>query len=132
MKTQKHIAQIPASGVEVVIEGNLTRLFFDFTDPQPREEEELPADLKECESIDVFGRDYGRLVSGIINDRYTADTNQALTANYELAKDPESGLSDEKRAEYIAEYAAYQEWRAHAKAIAKLAMTEIENLPAAE
>lgn len=132
MKTQKQIAQIPASGVEVVLEGNLTRLFFDFTDPQPREEEELPADLKVCESIDVYGRDYGRLVSGIINDRYTADTNQALTANYELAKDPDSGLSDEKRAEYLAEYAAYQEWRAHAKAIAKLAVTEIENLPVAE
>jgi len=132
MKTQKHIAQIPASGVEVVIEGNLTRLFFDFTDPQPRDGEELPADLKECESIDVIGRDYGRLVSGIINDRYTSDTNQALTANYELAKDPESELSDEKRAEYIAEYAAYQEWRAHAKAIARLAQNEIENLPVAE
>lgn len=132
MKTQKQIAQIPASGVEVVLEGNLTRLFFDFTDPQPREEEELPADLKVCESIDVYGRDYGRLVSGIINDRYTADTNQALTANYELAKDPDSGLTDEKRAEYLAEYAAYQEWRAHAKAIARLAVTEIENLPVAE
>lgn len=132
MKTQKHIAVIPASGVEVVVEGTLTRLFFDFTDPEPREEEELPADLKVCESIDVEGQSYGQMVSAIINDRYSSDDNQALTANYEMAKDPDSSLSEEKRAEYLAEYAAYQNWRAHAKAIARTAVTEIENLPSAE
>ena len=133
MKTQKHIAVIPASGVQVVLEGSLTRLYFDFTDSQPREEgEEIPADLKNCENVDVKGRDYGHLVSAIINDRYNADDNQALTANYEMAKDSESEITAEKRAEYLAEYAAYQDWRAHAKAIARLAVTEIENLPTAE
>lgn len=133
MKTQKQIAEIPASGVEVLLEGAVTRLFFDFTDPEPREEgEEVPADLKCCESVDIIGSSYALMVSGIINDRYNADSNQALIANYELAKDSESGISEEKRAEYTAEYAAYQEWRSHAKAIARIAVTELENLSAAE
>ncbi len=133
MKTQKQIAEIPASGVEVVFEGAITRLFFDFTDPEPREEgAEVPADLKCCESVDVTGRSYALMVSAIINDRYDADSNQALIANYELAKDSESGISDEKRAEYSAEYSAYQEWRVHAKAIARIAVAELENLSTAE
>jgi len=127
MKTTKHIAEVPVSGVEVVIEGPLTRLFFDFQNPVPREGD--PADLKVCESIDVYGREYGQMVSAIINDKYNADSTQALTANYELAKDSKSGLTPEKKAEYLAEYAAYQTWRAHAKEIARAAETEIANHP---
>lgn len=138
MRTTKQIAQIPASGVEVVIEGILTRLFFDFTDLQPRidpqteEPEPYPADLKECESIDVVGRDKGAMISAIINDRYDNNSYQAISANYELAKDPESQISPEKRAEYLAEHEAFQNWRAHAKEIAGIAISVIENLPAAE
>lgn len=124
MKTLRHIASIPESGVEVVTEGTLTRIFFDFTDPEhPALEEgmehpELPADLKACENVDVEGRSYSGIVSAIINDRYPQDANQALNANYQLAKDAESELSDEKRAEYLAEYASFQDWRSHAKKIA--------------
>lgn len=124
MKTLKHIASVPESGVEVVTEGTLTRIFFDFTEPeQPASKEgmeqlELPADLKACENVDVEGRSYSGIVSAIINDRYPQDANQALNANYQLAKDAESELSDEKRAEYLAEYASFQDWRSHAKKIA--------------
>lgn len=124
MKTLKHIASVPESGVEVVTEGTLTRIFFDFTDPEhPASEEglehpELPADLKACENVDVEGRSYSGIVSAIINDRYPQDANQALNANYQLAKDAESELSDEKRAEYLDEYASFQDWRSHAKKIA--------------
>lgn len=127
MKTQKHIAAVPECGVEVVLEGNLTRIFFDFTDPEPREdaEEPIPADIKVCENVDVEGRSYGDIVSAIINDHYSDDANQALNANRELAKDPDSGISEQKREEYLAEYAAYQEWRAHAKKIASIVIATI-------
>lgn len=124
MKTLKHIASLPASGVEVITEGTLTRIFFDFTDPeQPASEEEmkqpeLPSDLKACENVDVEGRSYAGIVSAIINDRYSQDDTQALHANYQMAKDAESEISDEKRSEYLAEYAAFQNWRIHAKEIA--------------
>ena len=56
MKTLMHIAEIPESGVYVILEGHLVRLFFDFTDPVvPEGEESYPEDLKACESIDVEG-----------------------------------------------------------------------------
>lgn len=128
MKTLKQIAAIPALGVEVLLEGSTTRLFFDFTDPDPRPEGEdpWPDDIKKCESIDLEGREYGSIVSAIINDRYDADKNQALMANLELAKDEESELTPEKRAEYLAEYADYQDWRLHAKSIAAIAVSIIE------
>ena len=57
MKTLRHIASVPESGVEVVTEGTLTRIFFDFTDPEhPASEEglehpELPPDWKACEKV---------------------------------------------------------------------------------
>ncbi len=129
MKTQKHIASIPACGVEIILEGVLTRLFFDFTDPVPTEGEDIyPEDLKDCESVDVDSREYSHIVSAIVTDRYSADSYQALIANYQIAKDAESSISEEKRAEYLQEYDAFQAWRAHAKEIAHIVVTEIESM----
>ena len=132
MKAQKHIASIPDSGVLVVLEGSLTRIYFDFTDPQPREEEPLAVDIKDCENINVHGRSRDDIVSAIINGRYNNNSYQAISANYELAKDPESQITPEKRAEYLAEHASFQEWRAHAKVISSIARNIIESIPAAE
>lgn len=132
MKAQKHIASIPESGVLVVLEGSLTRIYFDFTDPQPREEEPLAIDIKDCENINVHGRSRDDIVSAIINDRYNNNSYQAISANYELAKDPDSQITPEKRAEYLAEHAAFQNWRTHAKEIAGIAISIIESTPAAE
>lgn len=132
MKAQKHIASIPESGVLVVLEGSLTRIYFDFTDPQPREEEPFAVDIKECENIDVHGRSRDDIVSAIINDRYNNNSYQAISANYELAKDPDSQITPEKRAEYLEEHAAFQNWRTHAKEIASIAISIIESTPAAE
>lgn len=127
MKAQKHISSIPESGVLVVIEGLLTRLFFDFTPVvPPNEEEPAPEDLYECESIDVEGREYGEIISAIVKSRYNFDSNEALNANYNLAKDESSSLTPEKRAEYLAEYEAYQSWRVHAKEVAKVAESIIK------
>lgn len=127
MKAQKHISTVPESGVLVVLEGLLTRLFFDFTPVvPPNDEEPAPEDLYNCESIDVYGRDKGELISAIVKDHYNDDSRDALNANYNLAKDEESSLTPDKRAEYIAEYNAFQEWRAHAKDIARIAESIIE------
>ncbi len=129
MKTLKHIADIPESGVYVIIEGKLVRLFFDFSEPQvPEGEESYPEDLKACESIDVAGNSYGDMVSAIINDHYSPDSYQAILANYELAKDKDSEITDDKRKEYIKEYSDFQAWRVHAKEIAHIAITEIESM----
>lgn len=107
----------PMGGLKVMNEGNVLRLFFDWQDVEPVEE---GADQQfTCENIDVVGaRDYGSIVSAIVNGRYSPDDVQAILANYELAKDTESAISEEKRAEYLADYAAFQAWRAHAKEVA--------------
>lgn len=127
MKTLMHIADIPESGVYVIIEGKLVRLFFDFSEPQvPEGEESYPEDLKACESIDVAGNSYGEIVSAIVNDHYSPDSYQAILANYELAKDKNSGITPEKKAEYLAEYAAFQDWRSYAKEVAHIVVNQIQ------
>lgn len=131
MKTLRQMQTIPEIGVEVILEGTITRLFFDFVKPES-EEEEIPEDIVACESIDVEGQSRDAMISAIINDRYNNNSYQAISANYELAKDPESQITPEKRAEYLAEHAAFQDWRAHAKVISGIARSIIESIPAAE
>lgn len=121
MKAIYTLNEMPVTGVVVTIEGNLTRLLFDIQN-HVSEEENAPQDLYDCESVDCIGRTKADMVSAIIDDRYPASSVQALTANYELAKDEESGITPEKRAEYLAEYAAYQAWRSHAKEVAIIAL----------
>jgi hypothetical protein len=128
MRTQKQITVIPESGVEVILEGVLTRIYFDFRDPDPVNEEPVPADIKVCESIDVDSRNYDRIVAAIVTDHYSSDAYQALIANYQMAKDPEAEISEEKRSEYIQEYEAFQAWRAHAKEVAHIVVAEIESM----
>lgn len=116
---------LPQDDLEVVPDNGLLRLYFDFEEIQvPSGDMGNPEEtmtMVRCENVDVpTGRsDYGGIVSAIINERYTADDVQALVANYEAAKDTESVLPSEKRKEYLKEYATFQEWRSHAKDVAK-------------
>lgn len=114
----------PMGDLKIVNEGNVLRLFFDWQLEEPVEED---VDLSyRCENIDVVGdRDYGSIISAIVNGRYSPDDVQAIMANYELAKDSESNITEEKRAEYIADYAAFQEWRAHAKDVATRVLIQL-------
>lgn len=114
----------PMGDLKIVNEGNVLRLFFDWQLEEPVEED---ADLSyRCENIDVVGdRDYGSIISAIVNGRYSPDDVQAIMANYELAKDSGSNITEEKRAEYIADYAAFQEWRAHAKDVATRVLMQL-------
>ena len=127
MKANYQIIELPQSGVQTTIEGNLLRILFDFKKYEVKtdDETEAPNDIYDCESVDVNGRTYGEIVSAIINDRYTTDSVQAIMANYEDAKDESSPISEEKREEYIYEYITYQVFRKHAKEIAKIAVEQI-------
>lgn len=119
---------LPQNGVQVTLEGPLVRLLFDFTPATPviEDGEEAPDDLFDCESVDTTDRSYGGIVSAIINDRYSPDSVQAILANCQNAIDPESSLDAEKRAEYLQEYHDFQDYREHAKTVARLAVAKIE------
>jgi len=118
---------LPANGVRVILEGALVRIQFDFEAAATVAEEgrEAPDDLFDCESVDCFSRRKSDIISAIVNERFNNDQVQAIIANYEEAKDPESEISAEKREEHLAEYAAFQAWRKRAKEIAALVIAEI-------
>jgi hypothetical protein len=79
-----------------------------------------------CELVRVKGANtYASIVSAIVNDRYNADDAQALTANYNEAKDTDADIDEDKRAEYIAEYVAFQSWRKKAKDIARKVVAKL-------
>jgi hypothetical protein len=118
MKCIYPLSEVPSSGVLVIQEGSIIRLFFDFNE-DPITMEDDPSTYHECENVDVAGRGYDEIVAGIINDRYSFNDAQAIMANYVLAKDSESDLTEEKRSEYLEEYEAFQAWRAKAKVVAK-------------
>lgn len=117
MKANLTVSTLPDSGILVVKEGNLLRLFFDFVAVTPTQE--MPANnMYDCEGIDVRGSGYSDIVSGIVNDRYPRDKWDAIMANYQDALDGQSDLTEAKRAEYVQEYANFQAWRKRAKEIA--------------
>lgn len=128
MKANYQMPSLPQNWVQVTLEGPLVRLLFDFTPATPvlEDGEEAPDDLFDCESVDTTDRSYGGIVSAIINDRYSQDRVQAILANYQNAIDPESTIDVDKRAEYLQEYHEFQDYREHAKTVARLAVAKIE------
>ena len=69
---------------------------------------------------------YGSIVSAIVNDRYSADDVQALSANFIDAKDTRSSVEEDKREEYVNEWSEYQSWRTTAKGIATTVITMLK------
>lgn len=121
MKTLVEIKSLPSlvDGISIIVEGNLLRLFFDFENVSMNEDMPQDGSIKACMSVDVKSRSYADIVSAIITDKYSVEQTQAIIGNYENAKDSESDISELKRMEYIDEYRIYQEWRKHAKEIAR-------------
>jgi len=121
MRTIQQMSVLPApqNGVVAFVEGVTVRIFFDFGPAPDMDGEPAPSDLRACESIDVDSRAHGDIVAAIIGGRYSADAAQAVIANYDLARDPDSGITEAKREEYLQEYAAWQAWRARAKEVAR-------------
>lgn len=118
----------PEQGIEIVREGEVTRVYFDFEDMENTiamgDDAPVTEEITTAEVVDVVGlAGYGQIASAIINDRYTNDQMQAVIANWLNA----SAIDDEtKRSEYIAEYDAMQQWRKHAKEIARKAVAMMQ------
>lgn len=67
----------------------------------------------EAERIEIEGTpDYGTLVSAVVRSRYSADEVEAIV------------LNGSDTPEHEAEYEALQQWRSHAKEIAKQVLTD--------
>lgn len=125
MKTYSDFNGSLPESVQVTVEGGLIRLFFDFVKEEVQAEGEKTHEQVVCENVNATGRTYEMLVSAIVTDRYSADTREAIFANYEEAKDDASELTAGKRAEYLKEYADFQAWRKHAKEVASEALTKL-------
>lgn len=127
MRTTYQLTTVPASGIICIRESVILRVMFDIEHREPVtiDGETGRDDLYDLTIVDVSGTSYGEIVSAIINDRYPSDQVQALTANRALALDEDSDITDDKRHEYLDEYAAYQAYRSHAKEIASLAIIEL-------
>ena len=138
MKIQCTLVEIPKDNVIVNVDGDYLKVAYDFACI------EQPADASSddggaasmhmvvensCmgEYIELRGgeRSYDAIVSAIIEDKYPADKMDAIRLNFELAQNGAVAtieVSDEKCDEYLAEYKAMQEWRIHAKEVARKAV----------
>lgn len=116
---------VPQGGINVIIEAGLLRIFFDYEkDETVREDIEGNAvandNAYKCELVEVQApHTYPRIVSAIVDDRYSASDVTAIIANHALAADEKSDITEEKRAEYLQDYTTFQELRSHAKEVAK-------------
>ena len=121
---REYDGKIP-SGIEIIKEGNLTRIYFDFnieSDNIGDKEEKIIS----CCNVDIEGTlIYEKVVNTIICERYSTDKVQAILANYNEAKESDSDISEHKRKEYKIEYANFQTWRHKAKEIAKNVLSNI-------
>lgn len=132
------MAELPKDGVKVLMEGNFIQVSFDFekvdsssgdddTDESMMRSVNKNAYMGEYINLYDGKRGYDDIISAIVEDKYPTDKMDAIRLNYELAKDSSISISDEKRAEYLAEFKTMQEWRIHAKEIATIAVSLIEN-----
>ena len=131
MKVFTNLANgIPTDGFKVVEESSLLRIYFDYNKEESVTEEDGTTidDNYSCENVDIDGkRDYSSLVAGIVSEHYSNDDVTAIIANKALADDTTSEITDEKRAEYLAEYTTFQTWRSHAKEIAEKVVAKLES-----
>lgn len=131
MKAFEQIPSVPESGIVIRPEGDIVRLFFDIEPASPvdsMEDEETshPDDLCQCYNVDVpVPISYGAIVAAIVNDKYSSDDVQALSANYIEAKEPDSLIDEEKREEYLTEYSIFQGWRRRAKEVSSAVLESL-------
>jgi len=136
MKIQRTLVEIPKDNVIVTVAGDYLQVAYDFARiEQSGDNSDDASDTlhqtvpNSCmgEYIELFGgeRSYDAIVSAIVEDKYPADKMDAIRLNFELAQNGVVAtieVSDEKCDEYLAEYKAMQEWRLHAKEIARKAV----------
>lgn len=134
MKVQLAMAKLPKDNVKVMMIGDYLMVAYDFVKvEQPASSSEDATEQTQTKDDSYIGdyielrggvRSYDAIVSAIIEDKYPSDKMDAIRLNFELAQNSvvtTISLSDEKCDEYLAEYKAMQEWRVHAKEIARKA-----------
>lgn len=130
MKIQYTMAELPKDNVKVSVSGNYLQVAYDFVRIEQKADNAndsmhmVVENSCQGEYIELRGgeRGYDAIISAIVEDKYPTDKMDAVRLNYELAKDDTISISEEKRAEYLAEYKTMQEWRIHAKEIARKAV----------
>lgn len=110
--------------LNVIVEGTMLRIFFDYEDVSATEEDGNVQKYM-CENVDVEGKSYADIVSALIRSMYSQDRVEAVMANYEVAKDTTSTITEIKRSEYMAEYNNYQNYRQKAKQIAEEVVSKL-------
>lgn len=124
------MAELPKDNVKVTVSGNYLQVAYDFVRIEQKADDANDSmrmaqeNSWQGEYIELRGgeRGYDAIISAIVEDKYPTDKMDAVRLNYELAKDDTISISEEKRAEYLAEYKTMQEWRIHAKEIARKAV----------
>lgn len=133
MKAIIELAKKPKAGdIVAYLEENLVRIFIDFTqakryeiDDQGNVQEVTATGQYDCRSIDTESKDYGGIVDAVISEKYPLSSQYAILANKQLADDPNSEISEEKRSEYLSDYAEFQTYRQYAKDIAHEVCTKL-------
>lgn len=127
------MAELPKDNVKVLVSGNYLQVAYDFVRIEQKSEDSndgmhmMLENSCQGEYIELRGgiRSYDAIVDAIIEDKYPSDKMDAIRLNFELAQNSavaSISLDDSKRDEYIAEYKEMQEWRIHAKEIARKAV----------
>lgn len=127
------MAELPKDNVKVLVSGNYLQVAYDFVRIEQKSEDSkdgmhmMLENSCQGEYIELRGgiRSYDAIASAIIEDKYPSDKMDAIRLNFELAQNgavASISLDDSKCEEYIAEYKEMQEWRIHAKEIARKAV----------
>lgn len=125
------VGEAPKENVSVKVSSDWMRVTYDYVKSSTKKDKEgnvvVGDNAYSAEYIELRGgiRSYDAIASAIIEDKYPSDKMDAIRLNFELAQNSDVAsiaLDDGKRNEYIAEYKAMQEWRIHAKEIARKAV----------
>lgn len=125
------VGEAPKENVSVKVSSDWIRVTYDYVKSSPKKDKEgnvvVGDNAYSAEYIELRGgiRSYDAIASAIIEDKYPSDKMDAIRLNFELAQNSDVAsisLDDNKRKEYISEYKAMQEWRIHAKEIARKAV----------
>lgn len=125
------VGEAPRENVSVNVSSDWMRVTYDYVKSEPKKDSEgnvvVGDNAYSAEYIELRDgiRSYDAIASAIIEDKYPSDKMDAIRLNFELAQNSavaSIALDDSKRDEYIAEYKEMQEWRIHAKEIARKAV----------
>lgn len=125
------VGETPKENVSVIVSSVWMRVTYDYVKSEPKNDSEgnvvVGDNAYSAEYIELRGgiRSYDAIVSAIIEDKYPSDKMDAIRLNFELAQNGAVAaidLDESKCDEYLAEYKEMQEWRIHAKEIARKAV----------